>query len=524
MNFVHRRNLVDRLVSLDRFDRHLGLEALRVIPALCHNPYSLQQSLLIELYHNLPPYTLVRIPGSIIDPEAKVDFDELVNFYLRNRNPIERQREYQRLYVEKRMTGVMNPLTGGGVGSEWTMSGGGYEMAVAFAYLASYAIGGGDVPTARALDFRGPHVKDAIDKMLGQRRMGMRIPHFHEGLEKVKKWVSECNVAWSEKEKEEIAAAKVEEKDKVAFGSAFAEGLSGRSYLTSHFLRKGYFRVRENVTQKLQNLRIGKEFLVHESCTALNRLGKRIGENAGQGVNNYILRWLCGGNETACDHAVEEYVKVVVNEKAVGEAVQKVKGVVDWLKGQSCPLEDGLIVFVGVGPNEVLAREKDYVPAWREEGVEPGFEGFYRGYRIAQLRGQKLMPACAGVVLRGWSGIDVQTKVTRDKLWGRVVAIRELTEKEVAEIIGGDGGKVTEAKGDCIIESELLFRLPDVRPVQMFVALGAGGKQSSRRRWSGEDDALLRELHGQAGIQELAEEFGRSAKAIQARLRKLGLQ
>ncbi len=110
-----------------------------------------------------------------LEEDPKIDFEQLASFYFDSQLPIESHEEYFHLFVDYVPEGRTDPLRGIGTGQAWTTGLGGYEMALSFVYLGSFALGSAGQPDVRAIDYRSISLKEAVTKLKEKREQKLLL-------------------------------------------------------------------------------------------------------------------------------------------------------------------------------------------------------------------------------------------------------------------------------------------------------------------------------------------------------------
>jgi hypothetical protein len=400
-----------------------------------------------------------------LEREPKIDFEELVSFYLEHQVPYESHTEYLRLFADYTPEIRSDPLTGMGTGQSWKMGLGGYEMALSLAYLGSFALGSKCEPEVRAIDYRSIDLKEAIKKMKDKTGGEVDFIHFDDGLRKLEEWVDRCSQMYKQQDAQRIAESIITKEVWQNYDKGFQEGLQESVPFVDYCVRKGYVEESDAASMKT-NWHMPKELFLNRSAEDIIREGRRHGNEIGHDANTWTIRSLIEFKDQEADVGKDVGMRLIQDNKARVEAAKEVKKAVEWLKSIGCSTEQGLIILRGVSPDVLrLFEEGEYKPAWREEGMERGFQGYYHGYRVLYLAGVTRRPLCASLDLRGWRGLSVCPELVKGKQAAKVSGIRERTPGEIEEATKADADAI-EAKTYCVVEVELFWKMPEEKPKQ----------------------------------------------------------
>jgi hypothetical protein len=209
-----------------------------------------------------------------------------------------------------------------------------------------------------------------------------------------------------------------------------------------------------------------KELFLDRSPEDIIRKGRRHGNEIGHDANNWTVKSLIDFKDQEADVGKDIGIRLIQNNEARVEAAKEVKKAVDWLKGKGCGTDRGVVILSGVGPDVLhLFEVSEYKPAWREKEMERGFEGYYHGYPVLYLQGVTGHPFCAAMDLRDWCGLEVCPNLLNENQVGRVIVIRERKKEEIDKEME-KGTDEIQAKGYCVVELELLWKVPVEKPKQ----------------------------------------------------------
>jgi hypothetical protein len=401
-----------------------------------------------------------------LEKEPEIDFEELASFYLNSRLPIETHEEYFHLFMDSVQERRADPLSGIGAGQSWTTGLGGYEMALSFVYLGSFALRSVGEPKVRPIDYRSSDLKEAIEK-LKNKKIGAEadFARLHGGLKKIEEWVDECSKFHQQQEAQKIAQSRITEQVWQSYDKGFQEGLKEGVPFVDYCARQGYVKESDTASMK-PKWHMPKELFLGRSSDDIVKEGRRHGGEIGHDANTWTVRSLIDFSDGDADIGKDVGMRLIKDKKARVEAAKEVKKAVEWLKSTSCSTEQGMIVVRGLSPDVLhLLEEDDYRPAWREEQMERGFAGYYHDYRILHLQDVRGRPLCAAIDLRGWRGLSVSPEFVKKNQAGRIIGIRELEEQEI-EKTTKDGTDKVQAKGYCVVELELFWKMPEEKPKQ----------------------------------------------------------
>lgn len=395
----------------------------------------------------------------------KIDFEELTLFYLEHQVPHETHREYLRLFVNYVSEGRTDPLRGISSGSGYSMGLGGYEMALSFIYMGSLALQLGGEAEVRAINFLSGHLKEAISEM----QTKMSTPGFFRlrvGFEKFKTWVEKCSEMHKQKDAQKIAGTKIGEETAKNYDDGFQEGITESIPFVDYCVKKGYIQLSDTASMK-PKWHMPKEWFMEESRDDIVKKGKSFGSEIGNDANTWIVRELIDYEDEEDVIEEDSSMTLIHNVEARKKASKEVQKAVDWLKNTGCSIEEGIIILRGVGADVLhLFEESTYQPAWREEGMERGFEGYYHGYPVLHLWDAKRRPLCAAMDLRGWNGLIVRSELANEKKAGKVLRIRDRIEEEIHKAIEKGSQEILRAQGYCVVEMELFWKMPKEKPKQ----------------------------------------------------------
>lgn len=400
-----------------------------------------------------------------LEEDPKVDFEELVDFYLNSQLPIESHDEYFHLFVDYVSEGRTDPLRGISVGPASTTGLGQYEIDLSFAYLGSFAVGSTEDPEVRGIDYRSIGLKEAIKKLKEKKEAEPSILLFHQGLEKIEEWVNKCSDFHKQQEARRIAESIITKEVWRNYDEGFKEGLQESVPFVDYCLKKGCVQESDDASMK-SSWHMPKELFLDRPPEDIIREGRMHGNEIGRAANGRTIRSLIDYQDQEGDSGKDVGIRLIGNDEARKKASKEVQKAIAWLKSAGCPTEQGLIILKGIGPDVLhLLEEGEYRPAWREEGMERGIEGYYHGYRTLYLRGVRGHPLCAAIDLRGWSGLTVRPALVRQRQAVKVSGIRERTQEEIGEASKREADEI-QAKAYCVVEVELFWKMPEQRPKQ----------------------------------------------------------
>lgn len=392
-----------------------------------------------------------------LERESNIDFEELASFYLEHQVPYEGHSEYLRLFVDY-VPGIRSdPLTGMGSGQSWRMGLGGYEMALSFVYLGSLALRSSEKPAVRAIDYHSIDLKEAISQIKDKVEA-----EFQSGLETLEEWVGSCAEMHKQQEAKRIAKSTINKEAWQNYDEGFREGLKECLPFVDYCVKKGYVEESDAVSMKT-NWHMPKEFFLERSPDDIVRKGRNHGNEFGCDANTWTIRSLIDFKDEEAEVGKDVGMILIQNNEVRVEAAKEVQKAVDWLKDTGCGIDQGVVILRGVGPDVLHLSE--YIPAWREKGMERGFEGYYHGYPVLYLRDVRGHPLCAAMDLRDWRGLEVCPKLLNENQAGRVLKIREREKEEIDKAIE-EGTDEIQAKGYCVVELELLWKVPEEKPKQ----------------------------------------------------------
>ncbi|MGD2094123.1 MAG: hypothetical protein PVH77_03850 [Phycisphaerales bacterium] len=402
-----------------------------------------------------------------LERDLKIDFEELASFYLEHQVPHEGHSEYLRLFVNYVPEGRPDPLRGIGGGHSWGMGLGGYEMALSFFYLGIFALSSDEKPVIRAIDFLSGEFENAMKQI--KKMEGKVAPEdlidFHKGYQTLEEWVKNCRDMHKQQEAQKIAESQIEEEVWRNYGDGFQKGLKESVPFVDYCVKKGYVEESDDASMKT-NWHMPKELFLDRSNTDTVRKGDSFGNKVGHNANSWTVRSLIDYKDQENDVEKDVGIKLIHDDEARKKASKEVQKAVAWLNSTGCSAEQGLIILRGIGPDVLhLFEESEYKPAWREKGMEKGFEGYYHGYPVLYLRGLRGHPLCVAMDLRDWRGLEACPKLLNENQSGKVLLIRERNKDEIDKAIE-KGTNEIQAKGYCVVELELFWKAPKKKPKQ----------------------------------------------------------
>jgi len=379
--------------------------------------------------------------------QIDVDFDELVNFYISTPSSPETMENYKRIFsstTETRRDFFSDSYSSSG----WGMMG--YrEMARVFVFLATHAL--------KKISLPGPNINMAerVTKEDINIVKDVFKGQFND-IGKVEKWIQCCDTAQNDKEAKEIADALLDKAKVKEHEVKFWEGYSRSVPVLSLCLKNGNYKIEKDINSQWRYL-VPKIALFDWKYPIIGADGDEYGTSIGHQMENNILVMI--------DKDSKEETEVKGNiAEVIGQAVR-------WLEQNGCPKGGGFVIVKSDQMFESkLYKDKDYIPAWREEMKSTGFDGFYRGYPIVHFRDseegkeekqitekseldyQKVI----GVDLRGWTGLRVRKEVVSDtaRKYGEL-KIRTWTDEEIKQAVDAnklDKKDVDKAKGNCPVD------------------------------------------------------------------------
>lgn len=389
----------------------------------------------------------------------KVDFEELLSFYLENQVPIEGQREYLRLFATSTRQGRSDPLTRSGPSSSYRMGLGGYEMALSFVYLGSFALNSGETPEVRPIEFISGHFRQAIEKI--KKLTDGDFWDYRRGLGTIEKWVDDCSEKHTQQKAERIAGTQINEETWQNYDKGFQEGLLESIPFVDYCIKRGYVKESDTAIAE-RKLYVPKERFLGRSADEIIRQGRSYAHDIGSHANSWVIRSLIDFIDEKADEDEDGGMKLIEDDETRKRAAKDVQKAVAWLKNAGCDKEQGVVVLKGVGPDVLhLYEDSEYT----ESGAERGVEGYYHEYPVLYLWDDRGHPLCAAIDFRGWSGLSVRSELMNGIQAGKVLGIRDRTPDELEKAIG-EGREEVRAKGDCVVEMELFWKGPEEKPKQ----------------------------------------------------------
>ena len=372
-----------------------------------------------------------------------IDYEELVKFYIESRKCDLRSI----LHEFSNTDWETNPLTRGGFGTPSFTFSGNIELDYMFIYFSHY------------------NLEEKIEKFADIARE-IAIYDYKNSKDKLLQWIHGCITLHEQQEAERIAQSQIGKDVRQNYDGGFQEGLKESIPFIDYCVKRGYIEESDSALIKT-NWHMPKEMFLGNSADDIIRDGKNRGNEFGRKANSWTVRSLIDFADEENDKVEDINISLIKNDDARKKAAEDVKKAVAWLKGTGCSKDQGMIVLRGIGPDPLhLYNENGYEPAWREEGMERGFEGYYHEYPVLHLWGARNRPLCSAMDFRGWSGLIVRSELANENQAGRVLRIREHTPEEIKKATGGDKSKLLRQKGYCVVELELFWNVPEEKPKQ----------------------------------------------------------
>lgn len=277
--------------------------------------------------------------------------------------------------------------------------------------------------------------------------------------------MDECDEMHNQQEAIRISESIIEKEAWQNYDDGFQEGLKECVPFIDYCVKKGYVEESDAASMKT-NWHMPKELFLDRSKDNIVREGKSYGNQIGDDANTWTVRSLIDYEDQETDAGKDFGMKLIQDDEAKNKASKEVQKAVAWLKGTGCSTEQGMIILRGVGPDVLrLFEDSEYESARREKGMERGFEGYYHGYPVLYLWDVRGRPFCAAMDLRGWRGLNVRPELVNENQAGKVLGIRERKDEEIKKVTEGDTDEI-QAKGYCVVELELFWKVPEEKPKQ----------------------------------------------------------
>lgn len=384
--------------------------------------------------------------------EPKVDFDELVRFYLDTFLPPKLIGSYLDVFYSPTETHT-DLLTGSSSSSGFGMTG--YpQMALAFIFLAAHALKNIHPLPQPVAGMSGRRITDSDIDIVSE-VFGSDVKY---GCEQLRRWLKNCDELDKAEEAKEIAKADLVPAKVKEWDTKFWEGYSRAMPFLPMCLKNGNYEINENAKNE-QRYSVPKIALFDWRYPISGAEGDRYGLEIGQEMEKKILSSIISGSK---------------EESEIGGGLaEAIVEAVKWMEREGCANNNSIVIVASKEfPEIALSKEKDFIPSWREDVKSMGFDGFYRGFPIVRLRGdeeeeekkegekaEEKKAQCQKVVavdLREWIGFRVRKEVVTvtDRKFGEL-RIRTWTDEEIQKAI--DSGKLDakdtdKAKGNCPVD------------------------------------------------------------------------
>lgn len=369
--------------------------------------------------------------------KADVNFDALVEFYLRGSFSRERLASYVNIFYRptevhtKLLTGISHSSGFGMTGSP--------QMTLAFIFLGAHALkSSGRVPYP-VRDMAGrinQQYIDTVDEVF----KGGGLDH---GLCELRKWLEECDKLHDAEQARQIAEAEFDPKKVEEWKRKFWEGYSRAMPVLAMCLKNGNYEIDNDAKSERQCV-LPKVAVMDWKYPLSGAEGDEYGRSIGQEMEKELVKKMA-------EHKARE-------SKVEGGLSEVVGKAVSWLETERCANDKGIVVVVSKrSPGSELHNDKDFVPSSREDVRSRGFDGFYRGFRIVWLGEESSSEGdvkAVGVDLREWRGIKVKEEVVTEGRFGRL-DVRTWREEEIQKAIASkklEEKDVNKAKGNCPVD------------------------------------------------------------------------
>jgi len=386
--------------------------------------------------------------------EPKVNFDELVKFYLGNALSFKNLDSYLRILYPLTKTHT-NLFTGSSSSSGFGTTGG-HEISLAFVFLAAHALKSVHPLPEPVAGMSGRITDSNIDTVSNVFDSAVKY-----SCGQLKKWLKSCKEYDEAKEDKEIAEATIDKTKAEEHEKKFWEGYSRAVPFLSMCLKNGNYEIDNNVENKWI-YHLPKIALFNWKYPISGADGDEYGLSIGRKMEKIVFETIIESDNT--------------ESKVDGGLAKAVVEAVKWIEREGCANNKSIVIVVSKEfPEIALSKDKDFIPSWREDVKSMGFDGFYRGFPIVRLRededeegekAEKKKAQCQKVVavdLREWLGLRVRKEVVTNRRFGEL-KIRNWTDEEIKQAI--DSGKLDakdtdKAKGNCPVDVSFYWQFSD---------------------------------------------------------------
>ena len=379
--------------------------------------------------------------------EMRLNFNDLVGFYLDSSLPLERLDSYLNIFYSPNITST-NLLTGSSHSSGFGMTGSS-EISRTFILLAAHAVKSCDQPPDAVAGMSGRITEEDINCV--EEVFKAELDYF---LGKIRGWIKKCDELHDEEETKEIAEAKLVPEKVAEHTRKFWEAYSSSVPVLSLCMKNGNYKI-DNAALSEWHYDLPKIALIDWKYSISGADGDQYGKSFGRDTQTKLL------GEIAKKYGEETEVKGGISDvfiKAVG-----------WLKKEGCNGDNGIVIVFGKrSPYSGLYRDKNFLQSRREDVRSLGFKGFYDGFPIVWVRDRKKEDEEEGkrkvnkprhervvaVDLRGWTGISVREDVVKERNFGEL-DVRMWKDEEIQQAV--ESGKlnkkdVDKAKCNCPVD------------------------------------------------------------------------
>jgi len=402
---------------------------------------------------NVPIQAVARMFCDEYSHDPDVDFEALVAFYVRSPCPPQMLDSYLHLLQPPQEEHV--DLLTGGYSSSGSCSTGTGEMALAFSYLAAFAL-------RHATQLPSPIAKNLLHELRDDviETAKALFNDLEYGLGLLRTWRDACAQLDAKAEAKDVADAQLDPEKVEKWRREFWEAYARSSPILTMCLKNGNYEVDASSVRRLR-YRLPKTAVIDWRYPIIGADGDNYGRVLGRSTENRLLQQISKG--------------LTARPKVYADLPNAVRSAVGWLKKRACDIGEALVIVESRGSTSGLYREPEFMPPWKEDVRSTGFHGFFDGFPLVWLRKQngdderETPPPSSGatrviaVDLRGWKGIRVRECVIAGRKFGDV-DVRTWTDEEIDLAV--TSGKlppedVDKAKGNCPVDVLLYWQMSD---------------------------------------------------------------